>query len=250
MLFVLFPMLACSDKTTDSGTDEGAPFAEMDFLLESSDGYSFVSEDVRMSFPSDGEFSVSAGCNGMGGGFSLEEDVFSTSLISMTEMGCAADLMADDDWMLGFIRSSPTYSFDGTRLTFVNPEATLVFLDSEVATPDQDISGMTWMVDTFIEGDSVSAYNLNEMPTLDFSEDGSVTFFSGCNSGSGSYVAEGENISFSDLSMTEMACGDSEMMVEQHILSVMSESGLSYDIDANRLTISGASLGISAYTEE
>jgi hypothetical protein len=40
------------------------------------------------------------------------------------------------------------------------------------------------------------------------------------------------------------------MMVEQHILSVMSESGLSYDIDANRLTISGASLGISAYTEE
>ena len=90
-------------------------------------------------------------------------------------------------------------------MTFNNPEATLVFLDSEVATPDQSLSGVTWMVDTFIEGESATAYNLNEMPTLNFSDDGMVTFFSGCNSGSGSYVAEAGSISFSDISSTEMA---------------------------------------------
>jgi heat shock protein HslJ len=250
MLFVLCSMFACSDKSSDSGMEEEVPFAGMDFLLESSEGYSFVSSDVRIFFRDDSELSISAGCNGMSGSYSVEEDVFSISVLSTTEMACADDLMADDGWMYGFITSSPTFAFDGTRLTFNNPDATLVFLDSEIATPDQSLSGVTWMVDSFIEGEFATAYNLNEMPTLEFSDDGTVTFFSGCNSGSGSYVAEGGTLSFSDLSSTEMACGDSETTVEQHIVSVMSERELSYEIDASRLTISGASLGISAYTEE
>ena len=78
MLFVLCSMFACIDKTSDSGMEEEVPFAGMDFLLESSEGYSFVSADVRVFFGNGSEFSISAGCNGMSGSFSVEEDVFST----------------------------------------------------------------------------------------------------------------------------------------------------------------------------
>ena len=57
-------------------------------------------------------------------------------------------------------------------------------------------------------------------------------------------------ISFSDLISTEMACDETTMTAENHIFSVLGESGLTFEIDANRLTIVGASLGISGSAQE
>ena len=250
MLFVFASILACSEKETDTGSDSDTPFAEMDFVLESSEGYSVVSDQVRISF-TENSFSLSAGCNSIGGEFTIADDVFVSSEVSMTEMGCEADLMAQDDWFIGFLTSSPTFSFDGSLLTFVNSEASLVFLDSEIATPDQELTAGVWTVDTFIDGETASAYNLSVAPTLEFSVDGSVQFFSGCNNGSGMYEIESDGaISFSDMVATEMACDEMAMAAESHIFSVFSDSGLSYEIDANRLQIVGDSVGLSARITE
>ena len=255
-MFLFVSLLACSDKSTDSGDsgdsgDSVADFVGMDFLLESSEGYDLVAEDARIFFPQEDDFSFSAGCNSLGGSFSSEEDVFSVSAISMTEMGCDTALMEEDSWFVAFFQSSPGLTFDGERLTFTGTQATLVFVDSEIATPDQELVGPTWEIDTFIDGESASAYNLSESPTLSFLEDGSVEFFGGCNSGGGTYEVDGAgSISFFEIFSTEMACDDTTMSAEQHIFSVLGESGLSYDIDANRLSISGASLGISGTVQE
>ena len=249
MLIFLLSMFACLDKDIDSGIDIEIPFAGMDFLLTSSDGYTVVADSVRIGFPRDNEFSLSAGCNSIGGNFSISDDVFSVSMVSMTEMGCDAALMEEDNWLVAFITSSPTYVFDGESLTFSNSEATLVFLDSEIATPDQELVGVTWIVDTFIEGEAAMAYNLSNAPTIAFSTDGTVSIFSGCNSGSGSYEATADSILFSAVAFTEMACDEMEMSAEQHIQSLILEESLSYEIDASRLTISGATIGISANTE-
>ena len=40
------------------------------------------------------------------------------------------------------------------------------------------------------------------------------------------------------------------MPAEEHIFGVLEESGLTYEIDANRLTIMGASLEISGSVQE
>jgi heat shock protein HslJ len=169
----------------------------------------------------------------------------------MTEMGCEQPLMEQDDWFVGFMTSSPSFSFDGSRLTFVNSEVTLVFLDSEIATPDQDLVGIVWNIDTFIDGESASAFNLSASPTLEFSADGSVQFFSGCNSGSGSYELGADGaISFVDMVATEMACDEMEMSAESHMYRVFSDTSLHYEIDANRLSIVGDSVGISGLAAE
>ena len=181
----------------------------------------------------------------------MEEDVFTLGGAYSTEMGCDMALMEEDAWFTSFFQSSPILSFDGERLTFTGTEATLVFLDSEIATPDQELVGPTWEIDTFIDGEAASAYNLAESPTLSFSADGSVEIFGGCNGGGGSYEAGDDGtISFSDLVSTEMACDESTMMAEGHIFNVLGEAGLTFEIDANRLTIMGASKGISGSVQQ
>jgi heat shock protein HslJ len=136
-------------------------------------------------------------------------------------------------------------------LTFTGTEATLVFLDSEIATPDQELVGPTWEIDTFIDGETANATNLVDSPTLSFSADGSVEIFGGCNRGGGLYEVDDDgSISFSELMSTYMACDDSTMAAEEHIFGVLEESGLIYEIDANRLTIMGATLGISGSVQE
>ena len=91
--------------------------------------------------------------------FSVEEDVFILGSAYSTEMGCDTALMDEDIWFTSFFQSSPTLSFDGERLTFTGTEATLVFLDSEIATPDQDLVGPTWEIDTFIDGEVAKTPN-------------------------------------------------------------------------------------------
>ena len=65
-MFLFISLLACSDKSDDSGND-GYDFVGMDFALESAEGYELVAEEARIAFASDREFSFSAGCNGLGG---------------------------------------------------------------------------------------------------------------------------------------------------------------------------------------
>lgn len=249
-MLLFISLLACSDKTDDSA-EPGLEFVGMDFQLESAEGYELVADGARISFPEGNDFSFSAGCNNLGGTFSVEEDVFTLGEAYSTEMGCDTALMDEDAWFTSFFQSSPILSFDGERLTFTGTEATLVFLDSEVATPDQDLVGPTWEIDSFIDGDAVSAYNLSESPTLSFSDDGSVEIFGGCNGGGGSYEVDDDgSISFSDLVSTYLECDETTMTAENHIFSVLGESGLTFEIDANRLTIVGASLGISGSVQE
>ena len=249
-MLLFISLLACSDKTDDSA-EPGLEFIGMDFHLESAQGYELVADGARISFPDDRDFSFSAGCNNLGGTFSVEDDVFILGSAYSTEMGCDAALMDEDIWFTSFFQSSPTLSFDGERLTFTGTEATLVFLDSEIATPDQDLVGPTWEIDTFIDGEAASAFNLAESPTLSFSADGNVDIFGGCNGGGGSYeVGDDGSISFSDLISTEMACDDTTMSAENHVFAVLGESGLTFEIDANRLTIMGSSKGISGSAQE
>lgn len=249
-MLLFISLLACSDKTADSA-ESGLEFVGMDFNLESTEGYELVADDARISFPGNRDFSFSAGCNSLGGIFSLEEDVFTLGEASSSMMGCDTALMDEDTWFIEFFQSSPILSFDGERLTFTGTEAKLVFLDSEIATPDQDLVGPIWEINTFIDGDMANAYNLAEPPTLSFSADGNVGIFGGCNEGGGSYeVGDDGSILFSELMSTDMACDESTMTAEGHVFSVLGESGLTFEIDANRLTIMGSSLGISGSTQE
>ena len=181
----------------------------------------------------------------------MNEDVFAVSILSGTEMGCGNGLMEQDTWLVSFFTSSPTVEHNGDTLIIANNEATLTFIDDEIANPDQPLTGLTWLIDTYIDGEVATAYNLEELPTLIFSDDGSIIIDTGCNGVGGNYTITGDEIIFDLEDISLMACEEDINQIESHILTVLN-SPVIYNIDSNRLTLDNPSTnkGFSAYIEE
>ena len=263
---LLFLGCSGSSDTGDTGdtndTGNTAPssavpdFVGLSFLLESTDGFDpLTGVDIRLSFSERTEstlgFRLHPGCNSLDGEFTLDdENRMLVSLLGMTEMACETALMDQDNWFLAFMQANPVLSYEAPRLTLTDTEATLVFLDTEVATPDQDLTGILWTIDTFIDGDAMMAFNLTSPPTILFDEDGTLSFSDSCNSGMASYSASENNLSLSSFSITDLACED-ETIIEasSHFHAVMSEGDTFFEIDASRITLMRESLGLSGTGE-
>ncbi len=249
---------SCSDEKTDptaDGSDAAEPFLSMEFLLESSEGFAPVEgSTIRLSFGegdrSELGFALHGGCNSLLGDFTLADGVMSVSQLMMTEMACGGGLMEQDNWLVGFMTASPSYVYSDSRLTLTGPDATLVFLDRELADPDRSLVGPTWSIDNYMEGMTSTAVNLTTRPTVTFGEDGQVSVDTGCNTGGGTYTVEGKTITFSPMSYTRMACVDEDAAwAEAHIQSVLGEGSVTYEIEANRLGLNGLEKGLGATTD-
>ena len=160
-LSILF--LACGDKGEDTGSDTGdeqkeVSFAGMDFVLGSAEGYEPIGESISLGFGEDGtSIYFSAGCNSFSGSFELDGDALVIGMLSGTEMACGDGLMEQDDWFVSFFTSSPTVEHSGDTLTFTGADATLIYIDEEVAVPDASLTGSTWMIDTYSDGDGLQS---------------------------------------------------------------------------------------------
>ena len=87
--------------------------------------------------------------------------------------------------------------------------------------------------------------------TLTFAEDGTVTGSGGCNSLGGNYTVDGDAVTFSDFTMTLMACDGALMEQEGAVTQVL--SGIAqFEIKDGTLTIvnNGISLVLTAVTAE
>jgi heat shock protein HslJ len=248
-------MFACGDKANDTATtddtatttEESYSFQGIDFRFESADGFRLVGDSMSLSFPSDSlEMRFSAGCNTHYAEYQVNNTVFETSMMSATEMGCDTALMDQDTWLAEFFMSSPTVEHDGDMLRFTGSDATLVFIDEEVAVPDLMLTSLTWEIDTYIDGDAVSAYNLNVLPNVYFAPDGTFTANMGCNGAGGSYSDDGGTLTLTFEMMTEAMCEGDLNTVESHIFNVLNNTP-TYEIDGERLTLMAGERGISAY---
>ena len=249
---------SCGDEKTSSPSgdiDASTSFLELDFLLESSEGFAPVEgSTIRLSFRegdmSELGFALHGGCNSLLGDFTLADGVMSVSQLMMTEMACGGGLMEQDNWLVAFMTASPSYVFNESRLTFTGSEATLVFLDRELADPDRNLVGPVWSIDSYLEGMSSSAVNLTTRPTITFGEDGQVSVETGCNTGGGSYTVTQNTITFSLINYTRRGCVDENAAwAESHIQSVIGEGDVTYEIEANRLGLNGATKGLGATTD-
>lgn len=236
--------------TTDDGSAGSVP-AEPElpgaldgrtFLSTGATGLSLVpGSRVALTFDtSDGEtatLGAQAGCNSLGAPFWIVDGVLQADTFSMTEMACEPELMAQDDALAAFLTSRPTITLDGDRLTLTTASISLTLLDREVADPDRPLLGTTWTIDTVLTGDTASSIPLGATPTVEF--DGSQVLVStGCNQGSAVATVDDAagTITFSELTLTEMACGDDLAAFEAHVQAVLAGTR-NFEITAGRLTL-------------
>jgi heat shock protein HslJ len=219
------------------------------FLLQSADGYTPVPGTViRLSFEG-GEMQFSAGCNSHSGPYAVCEDgTLCLAALASTEIGCEPPLHEQDEWLAGFLESSPAMTQSGAALTLTQGGATLEFLDREVADADRSLIDRTWTIDTFIEDGGASNSPTVPSPTLQFGADGRLTIFTTCVTGGGSYSRSGQTLTFVGVSYPEEAC-EGSVFVHDRIVPVMTEGEVTFEIEAARLTITRGTLGLSATTE-
>jgi heat shock protein HslJ len=230
-----------------------------DYLLESSEGFTPVAGTmVRISID-ETDFGFSADCNGHGGSYTFCDGRLCLSNFGSTAIGCDAPLQAQDEWLADFFTSTPSVVRMGDRVTFATEGsvegASLVFLDSEVANPDRSLTGRVWTIDTFITDTAAWSSTTQLAPTLEFGANGSVTVFTTCVQGTGSWDSgiepppEGE-LTLGTISYPEEPCDESgNAMMHDHIVSVVAQGEVTFTIDETRLTVMRGDVGLGARTE-
>lgn len=165
----------------------------------------------------DGQLGASAGCNSMSGDYQIVGGALSVGRLATTEMGCEADLMAQDQWLAAFLPGA-AISLDGTTLSLAKDGVTLTLVDQR--TTSLPLEGTLWTVDGLVAGDAVSSVPQGVTATLVFAG-GLVSVNAGCNSGSGSAAVGDAKITFGPILLTKMACGSGAMAVELRVTSVL-----------------------------
>ena len=195
-----------------------------------------------------GALTAHAGCNTIGGDYTIERQVLRVDAVSMTEMGCDPARHDQDQWLADLVSSAPTLEpiDDGFVLRANTTEIT--FVDRAVVEPDVDLIGTTWLVDGFIEGrgPNASVSSTSHEAMLVFDGNGFVTGHDGCNdfgfAGEAGqpptqglrYEVDENEIAFSGAAVTtDKACPDVET---DRFWAVLSGS-VTWEIDGSRLTL-------------
>lgn len=233
--------LAC-----DEGGDGGVELDGRTFLFESAEGFEPVDgTTVTVSFET-GMVSFYAGCNHHAGDFALSNARLTVTALGSTQIGCDASLHEQDTWLSSFFTSRPRIVVDGDRLTLTGEDATLVFLDREVADPDRPLVGTLWIVDTFLEGGAASSVPVAPEPTLVFETEGGLDIDTTCNTSGGRYTVSGGSIVLADIAYTEIGCDGASAQTDAFIQSVVDDGTLTFEIDAARLTLERGARGLGA----
>jgi heat shock protein HslJ len=201
---------------------------------------------LRVEFAA-GNISVNAGCNGIGGPYSLSEDSeLETGPLAGTEMGCAQPLMDQDAWLSGTVFAEPlVVTVDGDTLTLAREGLELVLLDRVVASPDALLEGTDWQLDGIREAESVSSVPAGgQVPTLTIGSDGKVTLHTGCNGGSSRATVSGSTVTFGPVVTTKMACVDpAGQATEAAVLAVL-DGAVTWSISEQTLTLDRGNRGL------
>ncbi|MDR2854541.1 MAG: META domain-containing protein [Methanomicrobiales archaeon] len=191
---------------------------------------------ISLSFTPDGWVFGMAGCNQFSGSYELEEDMLlHIGPLLTTRMACEQDAM---DQETAFIEAmSRVASYDAGEvftLYDINGESIMV-LESLSEIGDVPFTGTIWNLVAY-----GSEYNIppeGTIPTVVFSDDGTIAGTSGCNSFFGQYQENGQELSISGIGSSLMLCIDDEVMqLEQEYLALLANVA-TYAIDASSLTL-------------
>lgn len=240
--------VASSDPGTDSAsleatyvvtgvTEGGAPRA----LVKGS--------EIRLRFEK-GRLGVTAGCNTMGGTYTLDGTRLTVSDLSMTEMGCDSPLMEQDTWVAGLFTRAVQLT-TGPDASLISGDVVLALTDREVVSPDKPLVGTRWVLDTLVDGDAASSLPQGSSGYLTLTTKTRYDTSVPCGTSQGGrYSVEGDRITFTSSSAGIADCfgtnpdveGDNGL-VSEAFRSVLG-ADVRWSIEENRLTITRGDRGL------
>lgn len=195
---------------------------------------------IELRFHADGRLSATAGCNHIGGSVEVESDRILVGELAMTEMGCEPPYHEQDQWLAGFLGSSPGYALDADRLRLDAGDTVIQLVAREVADPDRPLEGTVWRLDALSDGDGLSS-GVSSVPgqvvaTLVFADGRFTVAVEGCNQGGAEVEITESALRVGSLVMTDIACEGAPAEVETAIASVL-QGEVTYQVEAASLTL-------------
>jgi len=192
---------------------------------------------ISAQFTSDGKVSGSAGCNRYSGTYTLSgNSITFSSPMATTMMMCDESVMAQESAYLSALGEAKTYTVKGDQLTLAGSDKTnLAVYKAE----SQDLSGTSWEVTGYNNGKQAVIGALEGTTlTADFGKDGTLSGNSGCNTYSGGYKVNGDQITIGPLASTMMACSDPAGVMDQEAQYLAAlQSAATYQIEGNVLQL-------------
>jgi heat shock protein HslJ len=111
---------------------------------------------VMLRFTADGRLLASAGCNTISGPVHLSGGQLRMPAMATTEMGCADDLMAQDQWLTSLLEAQPSWQLSGPHLRVSTSQTVIELTDRRVLDPDRPLEGTRWVASALI-GANVAA---------------------------------------------------------------------------------------------
>ncbi len=194
---------------------------------------------ITLNFEGEDRVSGSGGCNQYSGDYTLgDAGAITLSNIVSTLTACTdTQLTTQESIYLGALGSVTHYDLSEQRLTLrVADLESLHF----VRVGQDALAGTSWQlvneVPPAVEA-TPEADGMTQPITLTFEAEGQAAGHGGCNAYSTTYTLEGTNISFGDVTATEMACeGGDIMQREQDFFAALSNAS-QYGLTDERLYI-------------
>lgn len=241
-------------KPSTAGDDAVADFAGRTFVstavTEQGEPRKLVDgTKVTLVFAKDGWLGLEAGCNHISADdLSLDGGALRAGAMGTTDMACEPELMDQDQWLIEFVDSEPSWRLDGDQLVLTSAGTEIQLTDREVAEPDLPLEGTKWMLDAIYEGDSASFSSAMEGGYLIFA-DGEVTGSTGCNNLTGLARVDRTAIEFEQVTAATRGCQVDFVDVEQAMLAVL-DGPVEFSIDSDKLTLApGAEQGLGFHGE-
>lgn len=223
-------------STTTGAITDASLLIGREFLVTAASGLTLLPDIVvRLTF-TDQQLGISAGCNSMGTGWSIDRGrlIAGADMIT-TDMACEASRMDQDAAMAAFVASSPEATLLDDTLTLTTADITLTLTDREVADPDRPLAGTSWVADTLMTDDAFSTLPQGATATLAIA-DGLAAVSTGCNSGSAPVTITGDVITFGPMTLTEIGCDGDAAALEQIVVSTL-RGDLTVTIEAGSMTL-------------
>lgn len=167
--------------------------------------------EIRFRFDGD-RLGITAGCNTMGGTYTLEGTRLTVADLAMTEMACAAPLMEQDAWVASLL-ARDVQLLRGEAPSLISGDVVLTLADRKQVAPDQPLVGTAWIVDAIGSGGvdgAVSSVPQGVVARVMLTPDGAVQVFDGCNGGSGPVTVEEDTISWGQIEYALASCSDTD----------------------------------------
>lgn len=224
-------LTACGDDDVDSnGSDSTTTSASDQTAGEALEGTSWVliaavdatggevpvaaGTAPSLDFLAGGQFSSTTGCNVLNGAYEQSGEKLTMTPGPMTKRACLDPTAASQEELI--VAAFPKVAIadraaDG--LTLRDSGGTTLLVYSPVS---KELAGTSWTVTGVNNGrDAVQGTSLTEALTLEFGTDNTVSGNSGCNTFTGTYTQDGEEIAITDVGSTMKACDEDVATLEQ-----------------------------------